>query len=63
MRDAADQLDRFLDVSSLDGVLEGDFNTPDFSLGTIIGGTALSEGEHLLTLEAIDSEGARMLEM
>ena len=53
--DAADQLTVSW-TSSIDGVLEGDFNIPDSS-GTVIGGTVLSEGEHLITLEAIDSTG------
>lgn len=43
-------------TSSIDGILEGDFNTPDSS-GNLIGGTFLSAGDHILTLEVIDSTG------
>jgi hypothetical protein len=43
-------------TSSLDGVLEGNFNTPD-SNGSLLGSLNLSEGEHFLTLEAVDSTG------
>ena len=43
-------------TSNIDGVLEGDFNTPDSS-GNLIGATSLSAGDHILTLEVTDSTG------
>ena len=42
-------------TSSLDGVLEGEFNTRFFI--DVIAEPGLSEGEHLLTLEVLDSTG------
>lgn len=43
-------------TSSIDGALDGEFNTPDSS-GSLIGATFLSAGDHILTLEVTDSTG------
>lgn len=42
--------------SSLDGPLTGSFETPDLD-GGLVGAVTLSEGDHLLTLTAVDTTG------